>query len=301
MSLSDDELAALLDLIDGQRPDGASPKPPAHVRARDERLRIACVEAARSASEALSQALRSRVRGELVRLETVRFGAWLERVPDPCLIYPLGEIDAPHALLDVDVPLAHAMFERLLGGKPREERTNERPNATVLQLVRHAMVDVARCIMRELAGFCAEPPEARSYGTACLSVTPFADLDPERDVRVIEIGLQGDLSAGTLRLLLFDHAASRIGSMTPDATRRAVEAMPVEVCAVLGRARLTLRDLVDLEVGDVLRLPTRVDSPLSLEVQDEPRFQGRLGRRHGHYAVYVEGPPAPSNPSPDER
>ncbi|BAS27510.1 FliM/FliN family flagellar motor switch protein [Limnochorda pilosa] len=70
--------------------------------------------------------------------------------------------------------------------------------------------------------------------------------------------------------------------------QRHLEETPVTVRVVLGRSRLTLREVLSLEPGDVLQLEQRVDEPLPVEVGEAPFFLGRPGEAAGRMAVRLE-------------
>lgn len=60
----------------------------------------------------------------------------------------------------------------------------------------------------------------------------------------------------------------------------------VELVCNLGSARLSLRDIVDMRVGDVI--PLNVPDMLMAEVDGVPVFECRQGTKNGRYALKVE-------------
>ncbi len=69
--------------------------------------------------------------------------------------------------------------------------------------------------------------------------------------------------------------------------RRKVETMTVPVKVSLGEATVTVRELLDLSVGDVIRLDTRTDEPLSVRVGDKRKFLAKPGRVGSRLAVEI--------------
>jgi flagellar motor switch protein FliM len=57
--------------------------------------------------------------------------------------------------------------------------------------------------------------------------------------------------------------------------------------AELGRASVTVRQLMDLKVGDILRLDRDPDSPITIFVEGLPRLQGTPTLEHGNIAIEV--------------
>ncbi len=61
--------------------------------------------------------------------------------------------------------------------------------------------------------------------------------------------------------------------------------MPVSV--ELGRTLLTIRDLIGLQIGDVIRLDNYIDDELKVEVEDRAKFLARPGAYRGRKAVII--------------
>ena len=60
----------------------------------------------------------------------------------------------------------------------------------------------------------------------------------------------------------------------------------VALVAQFGQARITLRDVVNMKVGDVI--PLQVPELLQVEVDGAPVLEGHYGVQHGRYAIKVE-------------
>jgi flagellar motor switch protein FliM len=91
---------------------------------------------------------------------------------------------------------------------------------------------------------------------------------------------------------------------TRNLARRLVEA-EVTLNAVLGHGRLTLGDLVDLRVGDVI--PIEIPELVTVYSDGVPVIRGHYGTRNKHYAVKIhhfvaeeEPPDDPPNGAPQE-
>ena len=61
----------------------------------------------------------------------------------------------------------------------------------------------------------------------------------------------------------------------------------VDLRAVLGRTRSSVRTIIDLKVGDVIRLSTVPDEPLTVLVSGVPKFKGMPVVQHGNMAVKI--------------
>jgi len=69
--------------------------------------------------------------------------------------------------------------------------------------------------------------------------------------------------------------------------RKRVELIDANVHAVLGEATVTIRDLLDLKVGDVLTLNKRLTDEVEVYVENELKFYGRAGYLGKHKAVEI--------------
>ncbi|MDX9718004.1 MAG: flagellar motor switch protein FliM [Thauera sp.] len=67
---------------------------------------------------------------------------------------------------------------------------------------------------------------------------------------------------------------------------RQLQTVEVELGCNFGSARLTLRDIVDMRVGDVI--PLSVPAALVAEVDGVPVFKCHHGTKGGHYAIKLE-------------
>ena len=66
-----------------------------------------------------------------------------------------------------------------------------------------------------------------------------------------------------------------------------LEGTAIEATAVLGETTLTLRELLDLEPGDVLRTSIPVDGEVKVLIGAKPMMLGRPGISNGRVAVKV--------------
>ncbi len=69
--------------------------------------------------------------------------------------------------------------------------------------------------------------------------------------------------------------------------RKRAELFDTTVSAILGKASLTVQDLVDLEVGDIITLDARLKEDVELYVENELKFYGRAGYLGKHKAVEI--------------
>lgn len=87
------------------------------------------------------------------------------------------------------------------------------------------------------------------------------------------------------------HYSRRMSPETALAMRnaivRALRKARVDVDAILGQARLSVREVADLKPGDIIQLNTSPDEPLSVEIAGIPYFNAVPGRRREQSAVQL--------------
>ncbi|RLE26973.1 flagellar motor switch protein FliM [Candidatus Acetothermia bacterium] len=130
-------------------------------------------------------------------------------------------------------------------------------------------------------------------------------IAPGETVVAVSIGFTaGDIAGGLniclpyimLEDLLPNMSAGKVAfgtrvkrdKQTREAIERNIRSTPIPVQVQLGEAKITLRDLLELQEGDVLVLDTHVDDPLPLDIGGEVRAYGKPGLRRRTVAVRVE-------------
>jgi len=63
--------------------------------------------------------------------------------------------------------------------------------------------------------------------------------------------------------------------------------VPVNLCVLLGKIDVRLKDLNSLAVGDVLRLDCRQGDEVRVDVEGQPRFSAKVGRLGGSLGVQI--------------
>lgn len=66
-----------------------------------------------------------------------------------------------------------------------------------------------------------------------------------------------------------------------------IRRVDVPIKAILGRSNVAVNDFLNLQVGDVIRLDSRVDSELSVYVGNIKKFMALPGSQEDHFAVRI--------------
>lgn len=114
-------------------------------------------------------------------------------------------------------------------------------------------------------------------------------------VRMIPTGGAGDeimfaLTAGAVRATTPQEAATKVLAISPDERARMASRLSnaeVDLIAALGRAQITVGRLLDLSVGDVVRLDRIPNEPIEMQVEGLTKLLGLPVVQHGNLAIEV--------------
>jgi flagellar motor switch protein FliM len=63
----------------------------------------------------------------------------------------------------------------------------------------------------------------------------------------------------------------------------------IPIRGILSETTLTVRDLINLQPGDVIHLDSRLDDPIQVHIGPIPRLTGKLGTLDQRYAIKITG------------
>jgi flagellar motor switch protein FliM len=242
----------------------------------------------------------------LDRITSVRFGDYLNSIPLPAIlaVFKAEEWDN-FGLMTVDSNLIYSIIDVLLGGRRGQGavRIEGRPYTTIESNLVKRMTEVVLADA-ELA---FKPLSPVKFNIDRLETNPrFAAISrPANAAILVKLRIDMEDRGGNVELLLpyatiepirevllqmftgekfgrdpiwEGHLAAEIGQAE------------IEVDAVLYEARLPLRQLMKLEVGDTLALEIRPDALVSVRCGDVTLTEGRMGRVGDRVSVRVAKP-----------
>lgn len=251
----------------------------------------------------LSNRLRKVVEIKKVGARSYKFDDFLQTLPTPvCMaIFKLDPLKGA-ALLAMDTALAFAIIDSVLGGTSRTALNPNRLFTNLeLKLVEKVVVDILADLEKAwLPLYPAKvnllrmemnprlvtivPPEYQvvtmtvkvhieeTVGTMIFAV-PIMTIEPIRDK--LKEGMQFDLMA------IDPQWSFRLSSELLDA--------PLELTVELGNASISLREVLDLAVGDTIMLDKPSTSELAVKIEGVAKYLGIPGVRHGNKALQISG------------
>jgi flagellar motor switch protein FliM len=242
----------------------------------------------------------------LDRITSVRFGDYLNSIPLPAIlaVFKAEEWDN-FGMFTVNSSLIYSMIDVLLGGRRGQmaARIEGRPYTTIESNLIRRMMEVVLADA-ELA---FKPLSPVSFNIDRLETNPrFAAISrPANAAILVRMRIDMEDRGGTIELLL---PYATIEPIRPDLLQMfmgekfgrdpiwenhlATEIGQAEigVDAVLYEARLPLRQMMNLNVGDTLTLEIKPDAPVMVRCGDVVLTEGRMGRVGDRVAVRVTKP-----------
>jgi flagellar motor switch protein FliM len=269
-----------------------------HVRA----LQMLHDSFARTLGSSLSAYLRSLVEVQLTSVDQLTCGEFLGSVSSPSA---LGIFEMPPlkggAVLEVSPYLVFPIIDRILGGTGRASiRVRD------LTEIERGLVDrVFRRLLADLQQ--AWLPVGRFEANLLkLETNPqFVQLTSANEVAIlitfeVRVGEAQGVMSLCLPFPLLEPVFSKlvahrsIGAFSGAETQKVsheveghVRNTSLNLRAVLAEVRVPIGDLSRLQPGDILPLPGKRELAVTVEVEGQPRFLGRAGRRQRTRAVEI--------------
>lgn len=256
----------------------------------------------RSLQTSLAGMMRMPVQAEVLSVAEIMYEEFIDQLSNPSILSvvklePIGG----NIVLEINPNLGFVMLDRLLGGPGRpigRPRSLTDIEQTLMQRVIERLLEGLEAAWRPVVAI--EPTFKR------IEVNPqFVQVVPPNDMAVI-VSLRVRLKeeSGRINLCLpytsLEPVASKLkaqvwfASAQPGESREDVgeirerlETMSLRLAVELGEADVSVGDLLELQVGDVVQLDTRTDQPLVLRIGNKKKFLGLPGRMGSRLAVQV--------------
>jgi flagellar motor switch protein FliM len=259
------------------------------IRGRMPTLEIINQRLGRQLRAALSGALRRVVDVNALNVDMTKFGEFLKTVPVPTSMHVFRMLPLRGgALLVIESKLVFALIDSFFGGPGNASVKVEGRDFTAIES--HMIQRVASLVFMEMekawepvepikielersevnpqfvgivppseivvvTPFEMEMDEARGHVTVCI---PYSMLEPMRGKLV---------AAFQSERLELDHSWVRRMMCQ-------IEELEVAISVDLGHTEITVQTLLDIQIGDIIRLDQDSDSELTVRVEGVPKFMG---------------------------
>lgn len=252
----------------------------------------------------ISSELRSFVQVEVTSVEQMLYEEFINQLPDTTIlsVFESGEQGIRMAM-DLKPEMAFVMIDRLLGGKGTAEEWG-----------RAALTPIeANVLKRLLEGVVQILKKAWSD----IMVLPLKFVNMETNPQFLQLGIPTEtvivitfqLSVGkveeTMHLCIpyillepfipklsshnwYGHGKWVKNKEESELLQGRIEHLIVPVITELGRATITMEEILGLNVNDVIQLNQLVDEPLQVRVNEELKFLAHPGTKKSRVAVKIE-------------
>lgn len=257
---------------------------------------------ARDLSVYLSAQLRTIVDITLTAVDQVLYSEYVMSSAPPSAIYVIRAVNLDHRMIfEIDPRLVLYTIEKLFGGPgvfPKQARE-------VSQIEQRIMSKVMARAFRELEKSWHQVNEIKLEQDVFETNAEFVQIIPAVEpalVATFEVTVYDQRSYINIcyPYLLLEKMLGRAGmkkwissatSQVPPEIRDRYEdqlrSMNVELRAELGAARLSVRDIMQLEEGDVIPLDRRVNEPIMVYFDEKEKFKAVAGRSEKRRALRI--------------
>ena len=251
-------------------------------------------------SASLSVYLRQDVKVHLTYIEQHTYNEYIEDSNEKSLFYIISFID-DQAILSLDVNIALLLVEKILGGEGKNVNI-ERKDPTDIEL------NIVRNILDKLFHH-----QKESWGEIMKDLPRIITV--ENNPRIIHLVQPNDIilkmvfeiSIGDgvgiftycIPYIAIEHVMNQLLKSQfvrmqhqfvkkTDEMQNNLSVAIVDISAELGKASITVEELVNLRVGDVIKLEEKKQSDVLLKVGEIKKFSGELGISDNHYAIKIK-------------
>jgi len=245
---------------------------------------------ARLLSTTLMSLLRTNVEINLQNVEQLTYGEVIKSISTPSCIYVFQmEPLESSAIFDVSPSLIFIMLDRLFGGQGRSVDSTNREltdieKTVIYKIIERSLADL-KVVWENIGIF---SPKIENY-----EINPqFVQIAPPGDtVVLITLEVRTRTGSGLMSLcfpfILLESIIDKLSGeswisaqkTTTQETRRMVErelsSTNTMLRAEIGSTQLSVRDFLQLNVGDVMVLDKLAQSDLVMYIEDRPKFLGK--------------------------
>lgn len=253
-------------------------------------------------SNYLMGTLRANCEAEVISIEEMSFNEFNNSVPSPAVIAIVNSSPFTGSLiLEMTKEISYTVIGRILGGKkelPSEGRQFTEIELAIAERVLWQMIrnmDEAWAKMMKVDSALDRIETSMQYAQI---------VDINEPVLLVTLNITVDSESGLIafclphqalepftkmlstKLLFTTNSKGRIVN-DPLSMKKSIAATEIVVSSVFNPTEATIRDIMSLHVGDVIRLQHKVGDPLIVKYQHIPKYRASLGKYRNNLAVKI--------------
>lgn len=257
----------------------------------------------RNFSAGLSAMLRSVVEVKLTSVDQLTYGEFVFSLENPtCFNLLSAEPLDGHLILEINPSILYPIIDRLLGGGREPSPQARRPLTQIERLLVRRITDL---FLAELVQAWRNVIELALEVVRVESNPQLAQIVPPNEVVVLvsfEIalgetrgmlnlcipynaieGISGKLSANSW----VAYGKRKVSEESVQQIGRVLRSSPLEIKVRLARTSISTKELIALQVGDIITTQKDIRSPMLVTVEDVPKFRAMAGSFKDHKAFQV--------------
>jgi len=260
---------------------------------------------ARLTTTSLSAQLRTIVHVHVASVDQLTYEEFLRSIPNPTTLAVINMDPLKgSAILEIDPSITFTIIDRLFGGPGEAAKINRELTDIELSVIEGIIVRILGNLREAWSNVIDLRPRLGNIETN----PQFAQIVPPNDM-VVLITLEtkvGDVEGMTnfcIPYLTIEPIISKLsaqywyssirkGGTTENLAilKKRLETVFIELIAELGSMDITVRDVLSLQKGDIIKLDTvKVDQDMILKIGNRKKFYTRPGVVGTHMAVQITG------------
>ena len=260
---------------------------------------------ARGVSNYLSGRMRTFVDITNASIDQITYNEFIHSITPPTFlgVFTAQELSG-NAIIEINLKVVFAMIDRLLGGIGGVYQKFRSLTDIESSLIRNELVRILSTLKEAWSSIYDFSPEL----VAVENNPQFVQIVPPNemvvmvtlDLRVGEVDgfmnlcwPSSILESFSSKLYAESYFKEENQTITDDTRTRMKELLkdsPVNISVVIGKNHITLRDLLNIEVGDVIMLKRHVGEAIDLYVNNRLKFKCIPGTHKGFNSVEIVGP-----------
>lgn len=238
---------------------------------------------------------------KVTTVDQIYYSEYVLAVPNPACLYTFSLKDTDiKGLLELNVDLALNLVERLLGGLGNGKKESK----VITPIEQKVLEDVVEHMMDDLQNAWQTIDDFDFVIDRFEADIDFAQITSQSE-SVLLVGFDVSIGGQSYPMNIcfatyaFDTILSKLSIQKLSSIRPATyggyssrelltlhlqEAL-LPVIVELGNSRITVKELMDLKKGDVIKLKTKVTDEQTIKVTDKAFFLGRVGVLNEHKAI----------------
>lgn len=259
---------------------------------------------ARALATFLSAQLRTIVQVSVLSMEQLTYDEFIRSLPDPSIIviFNMDPLEG-NGIFEIQAPIAFGMIDRLFGGSGSmltkiralteiERAIIERVSQRMLNLMGEAWENIIK--LNPKVEFIESNPQFAQIVSPMEMVllisleAKIGEIEGMINFCLPYIVLEPVIDKLSLHLW-FARTSNEQNPAHRLSIQQRIETAQVPLHVLLGTTTITVRELLDLQVGDVVPLDRKVDDDLEVLIGNSSKFYGKPGTLNKRLAVQITG------------